>query len=139
MSATTAPWDIYSALIKAVVDATIGLPTGYPMKDFDPPADAGWAEVIMLGDDRFVETLGDNGQDGWEGIMQIDVHYPENDGPKNLQTKVGLLLEFFKAGRTFTKNGQLVKVRRSSPSAIRKDGASYVKSVSVYWSSWTQR
>lgn len=132
-------WLMQSALTESVVTAAIGLPTGWPQKDFSPPDNAGWAQVFFIGDDRFVASLGSGGQDEWTGIMQVDIHYPENDGPKNLSLKVGSLLEFFSAGRIFTKGGQPVKVRRSAPSGVRKDGASWVKSVSVYWSSWTNR
>lgn len=147
MTAATAPWDILSGMIQQALLAIAAIPgtpiasdkIGTPMKNFSPPASGAWGELIALGDDKFVATLGDQGQDGWEGIMQIDLHFPLDDGPKNLSLSVGSVLDYFKAGALFSKNGQQIKIRRSSPSGIRKDGATWVKSVSVYWSSWTQR
>jgi hypothetical protein len=145
-TAATAPMDIHSALISMFLEAvpllSPALPAtsfSYPQKDFTPPANAPWMGIHMLGDDRFVSSLGDNGQDGWQGIMQIDIYVPENDGPKRMNGYLGTLLYHFRAGTRISYNGQVVVIRRSSPSSVRKDGASDVKSVSVYWSSWTQR
>jgi hypothetical protein len=140
-TALTAPQDIYAALITDFMALvwTPPLPTAYPYKEFVAPASGNWLGVNMLDGDRFVASLGDNGEDGWEGIMQIDVHTPENSGPKFMNEAMGKLLFHFYAGKRLEYNGQMVKIRRSSPSSVRREGASYVKSVSVYWSSWTQR
>ncbi len=133
--------DINAALITAYKAVGLGLPTAYELRDFTPQASQPWAKVTNLDAGRSPDTLGDEGQDEHRGVFQVDVYVPENDGTARILGYAESLLSYFKAGRRFTYNGQNVRVRYSSPSSIRKDdsSASYVKSVSVYWQSWSQR
>jgi len=66
---------------------------------------------------------------------------PENSGTGDLHRYADKLLTHFTPGQRFSYNQQEVKVRRSSPSPIRKDrdSASYIISVSVFWDSRSQR
>lgn len=133
--------DINAALLTAYKALGLNLPTAYELRDFVPPASAPWAQVYNRPADRRVATLGDSGEDQNSGFFQINFYVPENSGTAQLLSYADTALVYFKAGRSFTYNGQVVKVRRSSPSPIRKDdgSAGYLTSVTVYWDSRSLR
>ena len=141
MSATRLK-DINAALVQAYQADNLGIPTSYEVRDFTPPPGGGhYGAVYLLPADANPATMGQGGEDNYTGIFQISVFVPENSGTGALHSYADKLLSHFKAGQSFTYNGQVVKVRRSSPSPIRKDrdSASYTISVSVFWDSRSQR
>jgi hypothetical protein len=133
--------DINAALVTAYQDVNLGLRTAYEVRDFRPPADGTYAAVYNLYGDAGPATMGETGEDNYAGIFQVSIYVPENSGTGQLHTHADSLLSYFKAGRSFIYNGQEVKVRRSSPSPIRKDpeSASYIISVSIRWDARSQR
>lgn len=132
---------INAALVEGYKAMGLALPTGKEAKDFTPPQGEPWAQYTNLLGDAAPATMGDGGEDNYSGIFQIDFFVPENDGTGRLLIFAGQTIMHFKAGRVFSFNGQEVKVRRSSPSPIRRNesGGSYLISVSVYWDSRSQR
>lgn len=94
-----------SALIAGFEAANLGLPFGIENKPFDKPDNAGrkpWAFVYYMPNEPNVATLGDDGEDSFTGLLQVDLNYPLNKGEGLALEKVGLLSSFFKAGKALT-------------------------------------
>ena len=111
--------DINGALVQAYQAAGLALATGYEGRDFTPPANTSWGAVHHMPASTMVATLGGAGQDVHVGIFQIDVNAPDNVGTSTLLTSAQTLRTYFYAGRTFTYNGQDVRVKNSARSHIR--------------------
>lgn len=129
--------NINAALVSAYKAVGLNLPTAYEVRDFTPPAGQPWARVVNFPADKYVNTLGDGGQDEVTGFFQIDYYVPENDGTGRLHGYADATLNYFKNGRRFTYLGQEVKIRRTSFTQIRRDdkSASFNITLSVYWDS----
>ena len=117
------------------------LPTAYEAKDFTPPASAPWARVLNVPADKYVQSLGDAGEDNVTGFFQIDYFVPENDGTGRLLGYADATISYFSNGRRFYYAGQEVKVRRTSLSQIRRDdaSASFRITLSIYWDAPSSR
>lgn len=133
--------NINAALVTSYKAVGLNLPTAYEARDFTPPASAPWARVRNIPADKYVDSLGRNGQDNVTGFFQIELYVPENDGTGRLHGYADAVLDYFWNGRRFSYGGQEVKVRRTAMSPIRRDdkAASFSLFLSVYWDSLTQR
>lgn len=133
--------NINAALVQAYINVGLDLKTAYELRDFTPPTGSPWAAVQNFPADKYVVTLGDQGEDNITGFFQIDLHVPENDGTSRIAGYMDAILDYFKNGRIFTYGGQEVRVRRSQLTPIQpaKTSASYVSTISVYWDSRKQR
>ena len=132
---------INAALLTAYqASVTPTLPTAYEAKDFNPPSGP-WARVINFPADKYVNSLGDEGQDKNTGFFQIDFFVPENDGTGRILGYADSALSYFRNGRRFYYQGQEVQVRRSSMSQIHRDEtlASLGITLSIYWDAPSQR
>ena len=131
--------DINGALVQAYQAAGLGLATGYEGRDFAPAAGTSWAAVHHLPASTMVATLGSGGQDAHAGVFQVDVNAPDNVGTATLLASAQTLRAYFYAGRTFTYNGQDVRVKNSARSQIRHVDGWVRISVSVTYWAWTAR
>ena len=133
--------DINAALVSAYRDMGLGLPTAYELRDFSPPSSSPWARINNFPADKFVDTLGDGGQNTAVGFFQISFFVPENDGTGRILGYADAALAYFKNGRRFGYNGQQVKINRGEMTPLRKDddSASYSIALSFYWESSASR
>jgi len=134
--------DVNAALILAYKSCGLNLPTSYPLKDFPKDVDGAVAEVSILTADRYALTMGDEGMDRVLGILQVNIHIPENTGITQLYSCLDLITGFFTAGSSYTYNGQVVRQHKPArPSPIGESGkiAGNVQSVSIPWMSDVKR
>ena len=127
--------DINAALVLAYKSCGISLPTAYPAKEFNVTG-VTFAEIFVMFASRRVLTMGDKGEDRLTGILQVNVHVPEDTGIGELFSNLDTVSSYFSAGSTFTYNGQSVKIYRApdpSPLGRSEKLAGNVQSVSVYW------
>lgn len=129
-------WKVHSALVSSFT--ALGIPAtnvAYEQREFTPPADGSlWYSLNNLPGGRDPNTLGDAGEDLYTGVFQIDVWGQQGQGVRPVLEAAGALTAYYKAGRSFTKDGQAVRIRKSELSTPRRDGVRLVSSVSVYWS-----
>lgn len=134
--------NINGALVTAYkASLTPELPTAYEARDFKVPSAAAWARVQNFPADKYVHSLGDNGEDLIVGFFQIDYFVPENTGTGALHSYADGALTYFKNGRRFTYSGQEVKIIRTSLSPIRRDdaSASFRITLTIYWDAPSSR
>lgn len=134
---------VQAALVNAVKNGLgWAMPMAFENSDFPATSQTGeWARVTNFPASNVPSTLGDSGEDLYEGYLQVDVFVPEDTGTKQLLLRADQAREYFKAGRGLEYNGQRVKIRRAEPSPIRRPEAGGTAQISlfIYWSAWLPR
>lgn len=124
-----------SALLQGVVDCNLGLVTALENTKFNKPTGATpWAAVFILYNPPFVATLGHEGEDGHDGVLQIDLNYPLGNGEGAVRAKADAVAEFFFAGRRLPHQGVFATVTSCGRSRGREVDGWYRVSMSVVWS-----
>ncbi len=78
---------------------------------FTPPTDAPWASVFLILVDMGVATLGPDGQDRCDVMLQVDLNMALGDGDGAATALFDDLRETFSAGARFTYQGTTAIVR----------------------------
>jgi hypothetical protein len=122
------------ALKQGVEDSPLGLPYAAENAPFTKPTDQSpWAAVHVLENQPSVATLGDEGQDAHDGIMQIDLNYPLLTGEAAVTAKADELNDFFKAGKRLVHSGVELTVASCGRSRGREVDGWYRVSITVTW------
>ncbi|URA07003.1 tail terminator protein [Xanthomonas phage Elanor] len=122
------------ALMQGVKDSPLALPYGVENAPFEKPADQSpWAKTFVLMNQPSVATLGSEGQDAHDGILQIDLNYPLNTGEAAVTAKADELTDFFKAGKRLAHSGVELTVTSCGRSRGREVEGWYRVSMTVAW------
>lgn len=133
-------WKVHATLIDSFLDLMDGLGIPYThvaieQREFNPPADASmWYALANIPSARDPRTMGQYGNDEYVGIFQIDVSGQQGQGVRPVLEAAGVLTAHYTAGKSFTKDGQAVRIRKSEVASPKRIGVRLVVSVSVYWS-----
>lgn len=73
----------------------------YPNVLFNPPEDKRWFELSVVADKPNAVSLGQDAQNRWTGIFQVDICTPLNKGEKEANTKYEWIAKLFKRGTCF--------------------------------------
>lgn len=120
--------------MQGVVDSPLDLPFAVENSPFDKPAGgAPWAATFILANQPRVATLGSQGQDDHNGILQIDLNYPLMTGESAVMAKADELAVFFKAGKRLALSGIELMVTSCGCSRGREAEGWYRVSVTVTW------
>lgn len=123
------------ALRQSVIDANMSLPYA-PVENFPfekPSALLPWAAIFILENQPSVATLGHEGQDAHDGILQIDLNYPLNSGTAAVTAKADQLTDFYKAGKRFAHSGVELTVTSCGRSRGREVDGWYRVSMTIPW------
>jgi hypothetical protein len=135
-------WLVYSALVTSFNALNLG-PTAYPEREFDPPTDDSiWYEVFNIPAARDPDTLGDEGEDMFVGVFQVDVNGPVGDGIRRLTEAACVVTANYTAGKKYIKDEQEVLIRKADMTQARRsetNSATLTISVSVYYYSMIKR
>lgn len=122
------------ALMQGVEDSPLDLPYAAENSPFDKPANkAPWASVFVLPNQPSPATLGDEGEDAHDGILQIDLNYQLLTGEAAVTAKADQLTDFFKAGKPLTYQGVQLTVASCGRSRGREVDGWYRVSMTVSW------
>ena len=122
------------ALMRGVEDSPLGLPYAAENSPFTKPTDQSpWASAFVLMNQPSVATLGDEGQDAHDGILQIDLNYPLMTGEAAVTAKADELSDFFKAGKRLAHSGVELTVASCGRSRGREVDGWYRVSMTVTW------
>lgn len=124
---------VQRALVSAVSTSLGTIPTGYDNEAFAPPSNTKWAAVHFLPNTPSVETLGAEGEDMVDGIVQVDLNYPVGIGSSAARADFESLRVDFPAGSRPTHSGQEAIVTRCGRSASRMVDGWYRISVTISW------
>ena len=131
---------IDSALIQAFTDGAFGLSWASENRAFTPTAGTAWAELFVIPNQPSVASLGDDGYDLHDGILQINLNYPADTGAGAAKAKATAIRDYFYAGRSVLYSGQYVEVVSCGRDrAGRSVDSWYQIVVTVFWRAWTNR
>ena len=99
-------------------------------KSFTPPDNGSWFELYFLPAEPVPASLGENAQNRWTGIFQIDICVPLNAGDGEVNDKYSYITELFKRGTTFDD----VEIQNCySPKDGEAEDICYRKIVRITW------
>lgn len=125
---------LHAALMQGVVDAALGLPMAVENAPFTKPADGSpWCSVFILENQPSVATLGHEGEDAHDGIVQVDLNYPLGKGEAAVRAKADQVASFFKAGRRLPYQGVYATVASCGRSRGREVDGWYRVSMTITW------
>jgi len=131
---------VQAALQAAAVAALSGISVAVENAPFTKPAGgAKWAALSFLPITPQPETVGVGGLDRADGILQVDLHYPQGTGDAEKRADLDKLQTAFHTGASLLTSGRPVTIRYSSAATPRFEGAWSVHSVSIVWYSFLVR
>lgn len=99
--------EILEALQKAVLAAAGTIPVKYVGRNFTPPNDGKWWEVIYVPNSLDDSAIGSS--QTYQGILRLILHWPQdNSGAYSMLDEVRRMASFFEKGSVF---GTVVNVR----------------------------
>lgn len=113
--------------------------TAYDNVAFEPVASTPWARIAVIPAQPEVTSLGVNGYDEHNGVLQIDLFYPLDKGSGAAYAKSDEVCALFKAGARFTYGGETVVIRSSGRNNGRNDGGWFKVTISVFYLAHTAR
>ena len=136
---------IEQALIQSYIGAGLAVPTIH--ENVTEPLDvttakakqAPWAELYFLSIQPSVATLGDSGTDAQDGLLQINLYFPLNQGRKATRGAIEMLCAYYKAGRSFSYQGQSVSTRSCGAGNGRNVDGWYQTIITITWKARTSR
>lgn len=102
------------ALIQGVINANANIPIKWENAAFTMPSNSAWAAVYILTMDDAANTLGQNGLNRIDGVMQISVFAPKGSGDLSAYINADKFRAIFKTGATLTADGQVVRISSAS-------------------------
>ena len=132
---------IRSALVQAFENGAFDLPTVYENTDsYTPQANTPWCQFIFIPNQPNVLTLGSTGEDEHTGLVRVLLNYPLDTGSGAALLKADEIRAVFKAGTTFTYDGQSVMVRSCGVNQVSEitDGF-HTTAVTITWRALTAR
>ena len=139
---------IDQALIGAFQAADLQLPTAYanyPPIDpdtgdvIDDLSGIPWCRVTIIPARPTVATMGLDGKDQVDGIMQVDLFYPKNQGTAAAHAKADEISEAFKAGSVHSRNGVDVHVDACGRVGSVENPDNHQTIVQIAFHSWLGR
>ncbi len=123
------------ALLQGAVNA---LPIGFPLAGeglpFDKPTDGSrWGAAFVFHNQPSPVTLGDDGEDGHDGFLQIDLNHKALSGDGASNILADQVAAYFKAGRPLVNGGVTATVVSCGRSRGREVDGWYRVSMTVTW------
>jgi len=123
-----------AALMQGVVDSPLTLPFAAENSPFDKPEDgSAWAAVFVLPNQPGAASMGRDGLDAHDGLLQIDLNYPLMTGEAAVTAKADELADHFKAGERLSHQGVELTVTSCGRSRGREVDGWYRVSMTVTW------
>lgn len=133
--------NIESALLNSYEQGGFALPnTEYENIEFQrPDPNTAWAKLFVLPNPPSVASLGANGQDEHDGVFQIDLNYPLNQGTLAINQKADACRNFYFAGRKLIFADQALTVTACAKSSGQFIDGWYRVILSIFWYTRTTR
>lgn len=129
-----------SALMQGVADSPLAIPYSGENEPFDgKPTDSPWASVFVLPNQPSPATLGSEGQDAHDGVLQIDLNYPLMAGEADVMSKADELSSFFHAGKNLVSGATGLTVISCGRSRGREVDGWYRVSMTIAWEARVSR
>ncbi len=124
---------VQRALMSAISQHLDGIPTAYENNKFVTPNGSKWAAVYFMPNQPSVETLGDNGLDFVDGIVQVDLNYAPGNGSAEAREDFEMMRYGFRAGNRLSYDGQAAIIVNCGRSQGRIVDGWYRVSITIGW------
>jgi len=131
--------EIQKVLYSAVESGGFGLPIAYENVKFEPADKSGYLSVFMLRAPTLQAELGWVGCDNHSGIFQIDINYPEGEGPTSHAEMADTINAIFKSGGTFTGSTINVNIQNVSAGVMQIANGWATLSLNIEYYAFTER
>lgn len=126
--------DIAGALRARLNSLTSRPPVAWENINYTPSSTTLFLRPTMIPAPTTQASLGDDGKDLHEGIFQVDVFIPDNQGRT---TWPDAIADHFKRGTVLTQNSVDVRIRNVSIGVGAKDANFYIVPVSITYQAFT--
>lgn len=109
----------------------------YINKAYNPTQGTSFAQALMLFGEPFQASLGTFGKQRYEGVFQINVYTPIDDGRTTLNTILSELRGLYKRGTTLTNDNISVECKSTWEGNPLEGEGWYMVPVSVRWYAYT--
>ena len=109
-----------------------------------------WENTESINDEQFIKfdfipnvngaaTLGTNGADRHQGLLQLLIKKPIEAGPGDSLTLASTIVEHFKRGSVVSYNGVSVKIKNATAGGAYPSADKYITPITITWQSDIQR
>jgi hypothetical protein len=130
---------IKKTLLNSYIDGAFGLSTAYENRKFEPVRGTNWAEVYILPNQPSVFSMGGNGSDEHDGVMQINLNYQQDKGDGAALAKAEQIALVYQAGKFFTHAGQVVSIKSCGRQPGRIVDGYFQIIININWTARTVR
>lgn len=132
--------DLEKALLQGVEACGLGLPIAGENLPFTHPQDGTpWARVLLELGQPFVATLGNGGDDGYIGYIQLDLNVLPHSGTAEARAKAEIVEAFFTAGTRLNYGSARATVTACGRSRGREVEGWYRVSMTISWQARVKR
>ena len=126
--------DIRAALESEVANVP-GIPAQRAWENvrFEPTTGTPWVRMTLLPGSTRPAYLGADPENRHDGLFQVDIFWPENQGPASADTLADNVRSRYKVSNTLTAGTTNVRFNWSERLPARMDGPWYVVSVRASW------
>lgn len=128
---------IDQALIKAAIDAELGIDLAHENLSYKPKTGVPFAELKIIQNDVTGYSLANDNQT--DGIFQFLLHYPANSGAVAAKAKADQFLAVFGIGQRITRDGVTVTIQRHNRMEPTIDSGWYKLPVRIFFRSFLTR
>ncbi len=136
---STGLYDLTKGFLKAVNAGSFSLPIAYENVDYQPEGNDPWLAVFQLPLQPVQASLGDDGCDFHEGILQIDINYPASTGRTLLDAKADEINAYFKSGATFTENDIKIRIENVGLARVVVDRGWITGNLNIEYYAYSER
>lgn len=123
-----------SALVKALVDADLGIELVSQNAKTTPLNDEPWALVTFQPDDSPEPvTLGTTGEDEALGTLGVQLNYPNDLGPSSAMAMADRICEIYRTNKHFEFGGHFATVDNAGYQVAGTRGAYFRINVRISW------
>lgn len=133
--------NIFSALVTAYKMGGFfpDAETCYPNTKFDVPANKPWVKFNHMPNQPEAFTLGEDGTDYADGLIQLDLNYPPDTGTGDALGKADAMRVLFRVGSRFLYDGTEVIIRSCGSGPGRQVDGFYRVTVTISYYAIIQR
>lgn len=132
--------DIRTALIKPIVDnSEFDIDFNYENRTYCPVSNNPYGRAYVLPVQPFQTALGNDGCDRHDGVFQISLFYPENDGDVPILTKADAIASVYKSGVVLSYNSIDVTIESIGRTEARNDNGWFQLDLTINWYSFIKR
>ena len=133
--------NINNALVKPIMDnSSFGIEFNFENKSTtNNPVDQPSARCFLIPVQPNQVALGQDGCDRHDGVFQISLFYPENEGNIAALNKADEIAQTYKSGTVFSFGGDNVTIESIGISQGLNDGPWFVVPITINWYAFIRR